>query len=102
MKTNYGIVIVPHVPTLTNETEDENGEDSLDNPSATLTPAKRSIGESESGNEKDMSPFNSYISAHWLHLETGRKYTDAFILNPELIIIACTQLMFLNLLISWW
>ena len=35
--------------------EDEDGEDLLDNPGASSAPAKRSIGESESGSIKDMS-----------------------------------------------
>ena len=83
MKTKYRSVIVPHVPTSTNETEDEYREDLLDNPGASLTPVNSSIGESKSGNEKDISPFNNYIIAPWLHLETGMKYIDAFILLPS-------------------
>ena len=83
MKTKYGSVIVSHVPTSTNETEDEDGEDLIDNPGASLTLSKRSIGKSESGNERDISPFNNYSIAPWLYPETGRKYTDAFILLPS-------------------
>ena len=43
MKTKYGSVNIPHVPTSTNEIEDEDGEDLLDNSADSLTPTKRSI-----------------------------------------------------------
>ena len=68
MKTKYGSEIVPHVPTSTNEKESEDGEELLDNWGANLTPVKRSIGKTESGNEIYMSPFNNYMIAPWLHI----------------------------------
>ena len=103
MKTTYGSAIVPHVPTSKNDTKDEDGEDLLDNPSATLTPAKRSIGESESGSIKDMSLLiTTLLHLGYIQILVGNKPMHLFSYHPELITTAYTQLMLMNLLISWW
>ena len=72
MTTNYGSAIVPYVPTSTNEVEDEDRENLVDNSGDSLTPAKKSISESKYGNKHNISLFNDYILAPWLHPETGR------------------------------
>ena len=63
------------VPTSINETKDEDREYLVDNLGCSLTPAKRAISESESGNKKDIIPFNNCILAPWLHPETRCIYS---------------------------
>ena len=85
MKQKYDGAIVSHMNAATTEKEDSaDGEDGTDYLAGNLTPAKRKINDSESGKEKDnMCPFNNFTLSSWAHPETGRKYTDAFILLPS-------------------
>ena len=83
LKQKYGGAIVQHVNTATTE-EDSGGEDLINNLAPNLTPTKRRSSEIKSGKRHDdMSPYNNFILAPWFHPETGRKYTDAFILLPS-------------------
>ena len=81
----YGGAIVPHVKSTTTTEEDSDEEDLLENMAPNLTPSKRSrSSDIQSGKgQDDISPYNNFVLAPWLHPHSGRKYTDAFILLPS-------------------